>query len=197
MIRRAWSFVVAASLVGPAWGNLEPFKPTTAEVRELYAQDNNLGRRVQGQVTQLRLVPNWLGDDRFWFEKDLPDQESEFLVVTAATGKSEPLFDHAGLAKALSDATGQTIAPRRLGISNVVVDSELKTVRFRSRDKGWEWNRSAGTLAEANVPAGQGGGGQGQGLGRGPGAGGGQRVQSDFEARAEDGKVQTRKKKAG
>lgn len=192
MIRRAWSFVVVAALVAPAWGKLEPFKPTTAEVRELYAQANNLGRRVQGQVTQLRLVPNWLGDERFWFEKDLPNQESEFLLVTAATGKSEPLFDHAELAKALSEATGQTVTPRRLGINNVTVDPELRTVRFRSREKGWEWNRSTAKLADANVPA-QPGGGGGQGLGRGPG-GGGQRVQSDYEARAEDGRVQTRKR---
>ena len=52
--------------------------------------------------------------ERFWYERDGTDG-AEFVVVTAAGAKS-PAFDHAGLARALSEALGEPTSGKGLPV---------------------------------------------------------------------------------
>lgn len=50
------------------------------------------------------ITPNWLGDTRrFWYQKQIAGG-SQFVLVDAATGRSQPAFDHAAVAAALNAA---------------------------------------------------------------------------------------------
>jgi dipeptidyl-peptidase-4 len=65
-----------------------------------------LERNLQGFVRNESVLPHWIGDSgRFWYQRDGNDGP-EFIVVTAAGAKSLA-FDHAGLARALSEVLGE------------------------------------------------------------------------------------------
>ncbi len=49
--------------------------------------------------------PVWVDGGRFWY-RNITESGSEFLLVNAADGVRTPAFDHAGVAAALSAATG-------------------------------------------------------------------------------------------
>lgn len=58
--------------------------------------------------------------------------------MNAATGKKQPLFDHAKLANSLSQKTTKHIDPRKLIISNVKIDRRKNTMRFEMDNKFWD-----------------------------------------------------------
>lgn len=156
---------------------LTPFKPTSAEVLELYQRSQGLGQNVTGQLVQLRLDPNWIGDEQFWYRRDVRAGHWEYTVVASATGAGQPLFDHSALASALAEASGRNVDGARLNLQDLRVSDNQHTVHFRFADKNYRWDKGAGKLEEATSAEAfqQRGGGQG-----------------NNRARVQDGKVQVR-----
>jgi dipeptidyl-peptidase 4 len=74
--------------------------------RDYAAAAAMLEGNLQGLVRNESVQPHWIGDSRrFWYRRD-GNEGPEFVVVTAAGAKS-PAFDHAGLARALSEVLGK------------------------------------------------------------------------------------------
>jgi dipeptidyl-peptidase-4 len=62
---------------------------------------------LQGLVRNEFVLPHWIGDSgRFWYQRD-GNEGAEFVVVTAEGAKSSA-FDHAGIARALSEVLGMS-----------------------------------------------------------------------------------------
>lgn len=75
-----------------------------------------LERNLQGLVRNETVLPHWIGDSgRFWYQRDGNDGP-EFIVVTAAGAKSLA-FDHAGLARALSEVLAEHSSGKALPAS--------------------------------------------------------------------------------
>lgn len=89
----------------------------------------NLNRLVVGTVR-----PSWIGDtDQFWYRKITFDEASgpanvEFVLVNAASGTAQPLFDHAKLAASLTSLRQlrQPLDPQHLPIGQFDVSPDLR-----------------------------------------------------------------------
>ena len=77
------------------------------------------GTNAASKVYRDKIEPHWFANtnsdtNKFWYRVNLPDDQREFLLVEATKGIRGPAFDHQRLAKALSEKTGQTVAPKQL-----------------------------------------------------------------------------------
>ncbi len=88
--------------------------PTSAqERRQLTEEDYARAERFLAPATYPLVVggrvdATWLDGDRFWYPAQTTDGTT-FLLVDPARGTREPAFDHAALAEALSEATGDEV----------------------------------------------------------------------------------------
>lgn len=90
----------------------------------------------------------WRQDGRAWYQVSTATG-SQFIMVDPATGSREPAFDHERLARALSDASGQTVEAaksfRRFAISTTYNELTGKTA-----DGSWTCDFDAFTCSGAN-----------------------------------------------
>ena len=94
----------------------------------------NLGKTVRNGFT----TPHWIGpNDRFWYRKERKD-DHEFVLVDAATGKSQPAFDHDALAKALGQNTNETHSDRTLPFNEFSFNDDLTAISFFHGDSEFE-----------------------------------------------------------
>ena len=117
-------------------------------------QDNLIDRRVAHaqQFTSAALLSkirnnavtfHWIGNsDRFWFRKTLEDHRTAFIVVDAASGKQESLFDTAAMTAALSNA-GAGRSPT-IADANVSADGESVRVTVRRTGPACSWPAALG-----------------------------------------------------
>ena len=82
--------------------------------------------------------PHWLPDNtHFFYRNELADGMREYLLVDATTGERTPLFDHARLAAALTQATGKKLEPDQLHLHQVELDDKRTTMLFSIAEKRW------------------------------------------------------------
>ena len=143
--RVAWTFAWMVTLASS--------NPTLAQdVREDYARADRLRERTQGKVFRDRVMPHWSsGNDKLWYRVDLPGGAREFIGVDAAKGTRKPAFDHARLAASLAKAAEATFAADRLPFDFIQVEDDGK-FRFEASGKGWSYDPSGDSIAQAEVP---------------------------------------------
>ncbi len=87
------------------------------------------------------VVPHWIPRrDQFWYERQLAEGH-RFTTVDAASGAKADAFDHARLAQALGDRTGNSFDPNALPLYNVTLDAD-GVVRFTTSGKSWRFDRA-------------------------------------------------------
>ncbi|MBC7853740.1 MAG: DPP IV N-terminal domain-containing protein, partial [Pirellulaceae bacterium] len=142
-----------------------------------YERADRLGGLVQDKVFKARVTPHWLeGNSRFWYRNDLADAKREFLLVDADKGTREAAFDHAKLAMALKEKLGKDVPADKLPLEGIQIEGD-GAIRFNVDGKGWKFDSTAASLAEAEAirlpearRPGEGRGGRGGGpRGRRPG----------------------------
>ena len=80
------------------------------------------------KIKNANVAPTWLPDqDVFWYPRDTADGV-EFTLVDAATGRKSVAFDHAALARALSESAGRPIDAKRLPVSGIAGTPAALTV---------------------------------------------------------------------
>ncbi|OJY95777.1 MAG: peptidase S9 [Sphingobacteriales bacterium 40-81] len=115
------------------------YRPTREEMLERYRQatvsDSTINR---GKIFNLTVQPTWLDDGKaFWYRRAFKDSVREYVLVNAATGKRQPLFDHAKLAASLSKQTGQNFNPQKLLLTNIKVNRKKHSMAFEMNNKVW------------------------------------------------------------
>ncbi len=76
-------------------------------------------RDVRDTVPNQKLKVHWAADgSTAWFRVDLGRGEHEFRLVSTDTGRIEPVFDHALLAKGLGKELKRELDPKRLRSRN-------------------------------------------------------------------------------
>ena len=82
--------------------------------------------------------PHWLPDHtHFFYRNELADGVREFFLVDATTGEKTPLFDHARLAAALTQASGKEYRADHLNIHRLELDAKRTTLLFSSAKERW------------------------------------------------------------
>lgn len=183
------------SLAGIEYGeNTDELLPGVAEENGVNQSPYFQGRGRRGFARgtyKMRVSPNWFDDNnQFWYRNDLPNQTHEFILVNADEGKRSKAFDHAKLAKSLSETTGEQYSAEKLPFRNIRIDLENNAVNFALDDQLWacklddytlekvdgdvtELEESPPRFGQGRGRGGQGRGGQGRGgQGRGRGRAG-------------------------
>jgi hypothetical protein len=99
--------------------------------------EKSMGYNTATLVDRGGVRPNWLPDDRFWY-RVLTAQGSEFVLINAANGTRQPLFDHAKLAAAISAVAGTKYEATRLPIVSMNLAADEKSISFFSLKKNWK-----------------------------------------------------------
>lgn len=103
-----------------------------------------LGGRISN--ISLSIYPNEIGDtDCFWFNFTTSDGEQYYLVNPKAK-KKEYLFDRIKVAGQLSEETREVVNPKKLGLFDLKVTDDCKTVTFRFKSGKYSYDRTSGKL---------------------------------------------------
>jgi len=84
-----------------------------------------------------RVEPHWLSNDKFWY-RDLNATGSDFILVSASTGKKSSAFDQQKLAQALSTATGKNYSAEKLPFSDFFYSEDQQFIFFNANGKLWK-----------------------------------------------------------
>jgi dipeptidyl-peptidase-4 len=96
-----------------------------------------MGTNTAPLVLRAGLRPIWLQGDRFWYRNALEDEGSEFILVDPKKKSRGPAFDHAGVAAALSKASGKTFDAAHLPFMSFEFTTDGKAITFRAEGKSW------------------------------------------------------------
>jgi dipeptidyl-peptidase 4 len=104
---------------------------------EQYARAEALLRdRIDGLLWNDRVVPHWIGGrDEFWYVRKTATGH-EFVWVDAANGRKRPAFDHAAVATALAQVTGQPVDPAHLPFEEIAPVGPGPLTKMRVTVKG-------------------------------------------------------------
>jgi dipeptidyl aminopeptidase/acylaminoacyl peptidase len=111
----------------------------TLTVKDYAQAEKFLGYNTQNFVDNAPAQPNWLAGDRFWY-RNLGANGTEFILVDPAKGKRSAAFDQARLAKAISEATGQSYSATTLPFSSFNFSDDGNFIIFKTDGKQWKAN---------------------------------------------------------
>ncbi|HEY1525704.1 MAG TPA: DPP IV N-terminal domain-containing protein [Candidatus Angelobacter sp.] len=88
-------------------------------------------------VSNIRVVPHWIGDsDRFWYLSDAAGQK-QFILVDPAKNSRESAFDHSRIADALSRPAGRHYSGQALPFDSIVFAKNERAIEFVVDDLHW------------------------------------------------------------
>lgn len=116
-----------------------------AQTKTLTTDDYKRAERLLGYNTEPlvdhSVNPAWLDDNQLWY-RDHDAKGDRYLRLDVATGKTDPAFDQAKLAKALSKATGKPVKAEKLSLTGYQIaadggyDIELRGKHYLCNLKG-------------------------------------------------------------
>ena len=90
-----------------------------------------LRENSRNKVFHDRVTPNWTGGGKqFWYEVTTGPGTRQWIFVDAEKGERKPAFDHAKLAAALAEATGQAVEAEKLPLANFRLASDASSAQF-------------------------------------------------------------------
>ncbi|MFI4860435.1 MAG: prolyl oligopeptidase family serine peptidase [Phycisphaerales bacterium JB063] len=114
-----------------------------------YERSATLGQSWRGKVFGEQLEPQWIDQGEwFWYRRADAVDRWAFVRVRSETGEQAEAFDHAALAAALSDATGERIQADRLPIQGLAFADEFDRVMFAASGRRWSYVRSTQALTD-------------------------------------------------
>lgn len=115
-----------------------PYAPTTAELTEAYKRAARLDTALRNIPTNNEIIPLWRKDGlAFWYKKNLPNKNWEYVYVDVATGKRRPAFDANKLAEGLEKANGKKSSALRLAITDLYF-TDQNSLKLKSQNKWYE-----------------------------------------------------------
>jgi dipeptidyl aminopeptidase/acylaminoacyl peptidase len=114
------------------------------------------GTNAASKVYRDKIEPHWFANtnsdtNKFWYRVNLPDDKREFILVDATKETRGPAFDHERLAKALSEKTGQTMAPKKLPFDSIKFSEDGKSIRLTGKDTAWQCDLETYQLGEVTT----------------------------------------------
>lgn len=96
-----------------------------------------------------RVEVQWIDQETCWYRRELPDGESEYVLINAATGTRSVLFDHTRLAEQLTVRLGHPVEATRLPMTSVEVDETAIRFSLRGGAALLLMDRGSGGVGEA------------------------------------------------
>lgn len=100
--------------------------------------------------------PTWLAGDRFWY-RNTTAEGSEIVLVDPGRGTRGPAFDHAAVARALSQAAGTSHEASRLLFERFEFSGDERAISFELKGRRWTCDVAGKSCADTGA-AGRGAG---------------------------------------
>lgn len=123
---------------------------------ERFSRATALSERYQDKVSRERLDWHWLEDGKAWYSVRTSGGLLEYYWVDSLAGVRRPLYEPSKIAAALSRAMNQEVAPEKLTLEDLSVDSMGVFFSFRYSDRWWRYLIESGELESSDRPAGTG-----------------------------------------
>lgn len=145
--------LLVAPTAGAGPGPVVPFPwrpagapPAEAADAEDYARaEQFLPQSVVPALYNVSVEPHWIGGtSSFWYERSGRDGTA-YVLVEPLNRTRRPAFDHAALAGALANATGEAVDASALPLRTVDLSGD-GTLRFTAMNRTWAWED--GTLRD-------------------------------------------------
>jgi hypothetical protein len=117
-------------LIGAARSEQSGEPPRSLTAADYAQAEKFMSYNVTSLVLRASVRPTWLPGDRFWYRNALEKEGSEFVLVDPQRRSRGPAFDHAGVAAALSAATGKTFDAFHLPFRTFDFSTDGKTISF-------------------------------------------------------------------
>jgi dipeptidyl aminopeptidase/acylaminoacyl peptidase len=106
------------------------------------------------RVHRAKVDPHWIVEqgresDKFWYRVDLPGKRKEFVLVDAEKGRRAPAFDHARVARALSEKLRRPVAADALPVDSLEFSRDGRTVDLLGRNGDWKLDLASYTVTPA------------------------------------------------
>ena len=139
-----WSFILSScSSASDEQKNTSNFIGISDYQRAEKFLQVNTDPLVTGKIQRLF----WQEDDRLIYERTIKGI-NEFIVADLSTGKKTELFNQINFAKAISEATNETINPHKMDLREIEVDSKLNTIKFLFNKNKYSFDRIAEKLTK-------------------------------------------------
>jgi hypothetical protein len=112
------------------------YKPTAEELKAAYQRASDFQRLTENKVFNVSLTFGWIGNDAFWYRRDMADGKSEFMRVNCVTKDKQKAFDHAALAKSLGTILNRAVEADKLPFRVITVDATTGIVGFQMDRSG-------------------------------------------------------------
>jgi dipeptidyl aminopeptidase/acylaminoacyl peptidase len=123
--------------------SLQPFKPSLNEYMALTKRANRLDTSLRNVAANNTIIPFWQADKTsFYYRKNLPGRNWEYVYVNAVAGTKKAAFDHQRLAQALTTSTGKKQEPARLRISEMFFAKDASLLTVKADGKWYQVNLS-------------------------------------------------------
>ena len=107
-----------------------------------YAQAEKFMRyNVTPLVFRAGVRPTWLPGDRFWYRNSIENEGGEFILVDPKRGTRGTAFNQAGVAAALSAATGKVYDAFHLPFTTFELSADGRTISFWAEGRRWSCDR--------------------------------------------------------
>jgi dipeptidyl aminopeptidase/acylaminoacyl peptidase len=117
---------------------LTPYAPKSTEVADAYLLSNRMDTLLRNIPTNNEIIPFWKEDgSAFWYRKNLPGKNWEYIYVEAATGNRKAAFDAVKLAQSLEKFTGKALNPLRLNFTALYFPDQKEEVKLKLLNKGY------------------------------------------------------------
>lgn len=121
-----------------------PQKPHVTE--EDYARAQRLMNRNLNSLVLNRINRSgWLGNDRLWYNKNTSERH-KFFLFDVKKKSTEDLFDHAGLAKLLSEDSKKKYQPEGLPFKRITFNQKEDAIDFTVGLKKYSYHLKTGKI---------------------------------------------------
>lgn len=97
-----------------------------------------LSGNIQKKVYHLEVIPNWLEDKKSFWHQTYTKEGKRFFHTNIEKGETKLAFDHAELAKLLSEEIGETIESTNLPFNRIQLKGD-GAVEFEYLNKNWNY----------------------------------------------------------
>jgi len=116
------------------------YAPSAADIVQAYQRANKLDTAIRNIPTNNDIVPSWKKDgSAFWYKKNLPDKNWEYIYVDVASGNRKPAFDAEKLAQKLEAISGKKQSAMRLQFTELYF-ADQNTLKLKTQNQWYQVN---------------------------------------------------------
>jgi dipeptidyl-peptidase-4 len=131
-----------------------PNRPALSQGSQVdYDRMEQLARRVGGKVFRTEVAPQWLpSGDHLWYRVGTGPQTHEFVFVDLKQRVRAPAFDHAKVAKQLSEITKKEFSEKSLPLEILQFSDDNLQLWVKCDGRTWQIDRHDSSIQPSEAP---------------------------------------------